>query len=145
MKGWATALTLLLLVQAMGLQLLCFCGHCPISHTLGLSAAAADDESAHSCCAKALDDQAAELGVGQATAGGECCGDQHQLSGAAATAQTQPDPAVAHPPLAEPLPPPFGAAALASTENGRHATLWARGPPGAAPPNLPIALHRLLI
>lgn len=139
-------MVLLVAVQAMGLQLLCFCGHCPTSLALGV--VALDSESAepiHSCCAKALDEQAEEQGLGQATSGGPCCRDQHQLRAADVTAQSQPDPAVANPPAAEALPPSFGHAQLALAGNDRTTATWARGPPDAQPPNLAISLHRLLI
>lgn len=139
-------MVLLLAVQAMGLQLLCFCGHCPTSFALGVVAIDSENnEATHSCCAAALDEQAEAQGLGQASNGGPCCRDQHQLRAADVTAQSQPDPAVAHPPQAEPLPPPFDTAHLAAVGDWRATSAWARGPPLARPPNLSISLHRLLI
>lgn len=145
-RGWAMAMVVLLALQAMGLQLLCFCGHCPTSRTLGIQATdAVGEEALHSCCAKALDEQAIQLGVGQATADAPCCGDEHQLRAADATAQGPREVAV-HPALViGVLRPDFDTAELTQLGRERAAASWARGPPDTPAADLAILQQRFLI
>lgn len=155
-RGCATAIVVLLAIQAMGLQLLCFCGHCPASLALGWHADDDDDADAdagagagaelpHDCCAHALDDQAELLGVGQATSGGPCCGDAHQLLTADATAQDPRDLSVSCPLAVALLSPDFRLITKSYLGAQSSAWLWARGPPGAPATDLAIAQRRLLI
>lgn len=71
----ATALAVPLLVQLLGLNVLCFCGHCPASQIL-LPAEPQEDVAEHACChhADAADEGDETL---PALAGQSCCGDDH--------------------------------------------------------------------
>lgn len=132
LKNWAMLLTALVAFQAMGLQLLCFCGHCPISQTWGIHADA-EGQGEHSCCAEALDAQAAAQGVGQLSDGGPCCGDDHHLSNQDANVHDQPRACPEPAQLAADLDPgPWSRTGLPSPRE-LGADRWARGPPGAAP------------
>lgn len=144
LKTWAMLLTALIAIQAMGLQLLCFCGHCPISVTLGVETPA-PAEGDHSCCAKHLDEQAAALGLGQLSDGAPCCGDDHQLHNQDANLQES-GKAWAAPVLAVALlaPQPWAVASL-QLQSALAGQRWARGPPKAPPPKLIDTLqHRLI-
>lgn len=124
------------LVQALGLQLLCLCGHCPRSEALGLVTRAAP---AHACCHAATAAQpgpAADLSAVQ----DPCCDDAH-----AARAPL----AVLERPHAEPqwlalavVAMPAPALAFGPGSAALLPVVRSRGPPG---PNQPIWLHDLAI
>ena len=114
------------LVQALALQLWCFCGHCPRSVAIGVQAESSATE--HACCRKAREamlTEAAQVGAM------DCCGDDHDVRAA---------PALVH---AAPHLPPVAvvawlAAQPATIEPVARATAvadWqrARGPPGPSP------------
>lgn len=144
LKTWAMLLTALIAVQAMGLQLLCFCGHCPISVAVGIAAEPSTDGD-HSCCAAHLDEQAAALGLGQLSDAAPCCGDDHQLHNQDANLQ-EPSQALSVVALA------WTALALTPwtdvqgpAPSALAGQRWARGPPDAPPPRLIATLqHRLI-
>lgn len=102
-KLLASTVTLLLLVQALGLQLLCFCGSCPTSAALGLTAASAPDPLEHPCChaRHVAEQQQAQQGPSRtrdhsAHAGAQlvdrhsCCAANHAVSLLTATAPSRP-------------------------------------------------------
>ncbi len=71
----SASLALPLLLQLLGLNVLCFCGHCPASQIL-LPSAPAEEAAEHACChhQQEADDVDASLPV---LAGQSCCGDDH--------------------------------------------------------------------
>ncbi len=129
-------MTALVFVQALSLQILCFCGHCPRSQALGISAdAVAQAEPVHACCRQAQVEReaaAAQISAAQ-IATQACCGDAHSLRELPALVpiDTQiPLPTLAL--LTVPMP------SIATRQPG-HQDLpgaWVRstGPPGAREP-----------
>jgi hypothetical protein len=109
----SAALALPLLVQLLGLNVLCFCGHCPASAIL-VPAQSADQPVAvveHACCHHA--DAAPETDANSAQwTSQSCCGDDHLWRPATALVPT------GHPPLPAvtvftlPVPPPLTARAF---------------------------------
>jgi hypothetical protein len=144
LKTWAMLLTALIAIQAMGLQLLCVCGHCPTSLALGVHAQESG-EGDHSCCAGALDDQAAAQGIGQLSDGAPCCGDEHQLHNQDANIH-EADKACTGPLLVATALDTGAWMAQRRFAQGELAGLrGARGPPDAPPPKLILSLQHLLI
>ena len=144
LKTWAILLTALVAIQAMGLQLLCFCGHCPTSLALGVHAQESG-EADHSCCAGALDDQAAALGIGQLSDGAPCCGDDHQLHNQDANIHESDLGCIGPQPVATALDTGAWMAQRRMTQADQAGLRWARGPPDAPPPKLILSLqHRLI-
>lgn len=139
MTAWHTsrmaraATTLLVFVQALSLQLLCFCGHCPRSFAVGVRADdRADAEDAtpvHACCRHAREEALAAPHV----QGQGCCGDEHSVHVLPALVRT--DVAMAAPALAyASLPRRWRAPDLPSQQQLARAWLQTTGPPGHRPP-----------
>ncbi len=131
------------LMQALGVSLLCFCGHCPTSAALGM--VADPGEQLHACCKQHQDELAkAAAGKPMWAAHESCCAGSHELVRTQAEAPSPPhvpQPLVqiadaAQPSLQAPaLPPP----ALRGTWT------WSRGPPGPTHASLYLRNASLLI
>lgn len=113
------------LVQALALQLWCFCGSCPRSFAVGVQSEAAE----HDCCRKARE---ALLTATSQVSGQGCCGDDHAMRSAPAVlhAASHVLPAVAIADLG-PQPATLEPVLRLTAVAGWHRP---RGPPGLAPP-----------
>jgi hypothetical protein len=124
---------LVFLAQTVGLQVLCFCGACPLSHALGVGApevAAVEAEAPHACCHGQDAAEPVDAAASQLAADVPCCGDRHTLTTPAATLPVQHTGLVPTPDLASVALPPalveakFHTLAVATPRS-------ARGPPDA--------------
>ena len=120
------SLALPLVVQLLGLNVLCFCGHCPASQVLW--PAGPDAEVAeHACChhAEAAEDVEAAL---PSLAAQSCCGDDHAWRPAAALSSDGQPPLPVVAALILPVPPALSARDRLHTRPIPPQFL-ARGPP----------------
>jgi len=121
---------LLLLIQAMGLQLVCLCGSCDLSHawTSGFGAPPEDPHEVHACCQKAMDE--AHPGAPRLFSHRDCCGDRHAVR-APETTSPEKAPAVDPPHLVAvtaALPAP--AVVVPPVLDRLAGVAQSRGPPG---------------
>ena len=121
------------LVQALGLNLWCFCGYCPRSLVLGLGTAQAPDADSHGCCHDEPAEVATKLGAADHQVVGaamDCCSDPDARCAAvdlppSATDRLGTPLMLAGSPAERPAERDAGAAAV-------KAGHWSRGPPGSA-------------
>jgi hypothetical protein len=122
----AATTAVFVLVQALALQLLCLCGHCPRSWALGVGEPL---PVAHACCHQA---EVPEPGA-QLRADSDCCGAKHTLTTVPAVERAQ----VSHSPDSSTLlaiQTPLLADSAVLPPVRLHTPTLARGPPGLGPP-----------
>lgn len=129
------ATTLLVFAQALSLQLLCFCGHCPRSLALGVgdSLAQTEPEPLHACCHQARLEQIDQDAAAHQVNAQGCCGDDHSVRDLPALAPS--DTPLSLPALAL-LTVQIASIETQLPSRQELARAWVRstGPPGAREP-----------
>lgn len=140
----ATTSAFLLLIQALGLQLVCLCGACDLSQAwssgLGLPVAPHEGE-VHDCCKRAMDQ--AHPGAAGLTGNTDCCGNKHAVQAPESTTPERQAALDLHATSLAVLSPTLATPAVLPTLIALG-SVQARGPPG--PPAVPLFLtHQALL